>query len=1121
MPVTFYMTNDQKPLLIIHDENNKKQSDITRMFTADGYQEPEIVTSYDNELDAQGISKNNRIVIFANKRIGQSYKDPTIAQILNVLNSNGIKTDKAISERFIPLMAFAENLRIDPSLATFFEEGDRISPLIIGLQEYLDAPSPRSDGLVLVEAFGNGYCLFNAIAIALAARIINNEVDKFSEQPGYKMLLQEFANNHKNFHFDPLNYEASWREFKVWIKEYGNSGDIQRVFAPVLFSLNKKYNTSNSQNQKEAIIREIAQIAFRHERTILNDFLITGKADWHKINLLPGSAVAIPLAPILDNLEIADRKVIINHLITLLQSWNNNIEFTIDNLKLYIRGKLNQELEGIIVKINQLKSSSGFTDQTVSRMMNGLLINLIVNSQSGNQENPIAISLDQREGHFNAFVDESVHDRFKLPRRIHNFNPAVAYDQLDSNEIRGPVESSNAAQPVMNVPVLNRAPTTHLEQSPLYEFFDKLWKIKPAQLHDFQNTHFYDRSVLLGWKQIRAQAIRVGILSDSEEANLAKLRAKLKIPSQDGFDENTVISGKFNEIIPRIRSAFVEEYDSSFPQVSAIDFWLLLLTVTECIRERAPNFLSFHAIIFQSINPEEWPSFGGWVSNPLFTFATYCVGDANGLARKVYDDALNALLQRGNTVVNNEMFNINNNNNIPTPVNVIPPVRTVVALVPKIEPTPGRAGAFNAMAIGLAIGILSGEFDSQKDEPIFRALLDEFAMKNIAAATMTWSQLKIALNEWNAKEDIEAQLAPVLFQMTYKNILLAELKYLKNKALLDVDASWAILTTDLKCTRLNILLTGVEGANLLARLRGASDIDAQLVDSVWAIIKKNILDAKRPEYDRTIQESDVEAMMSSFSLASIAGKQAGNINHGISLKKEGFKWVVNLDPRLSAHINQKPKQLKADLDANFKWPECIAPAPVMSAVAPASAQVAANLPQSEMRRLENIAFQTPPKTPAISLGSAPPAGDSGSHLITQLSIACSAYCRDKVFFSNKYDIEASRVVELLTLVNTVGVESFSDPDHFKETVLALILGKLSRLQNEEKFKNCLEIFKARHLSLLNLKAPNLEFDRSLNTALNFSDESFNPQYVFRLILTHYRTNYPDTVNANSNSPDPN
>jgi len=156
MPVTFYMTNDQKPLVVIYDENIT-WTDVVGMFTTNGYQEPEMPSSYDQELDAQEIPNKNRIVIFANKREGQMYNDPTMAQILQVLSAKGMNIDKQGNERLKQLIQFPENLKstaeemgmsVPEYCQMMFEEGDRISPLVPGLEDYINRPSAPPAGLV-------------------------------------------------------------------------------------------------------------------------------------------------------------------------------------------------------------------------------------------------------------------------------------------------------------------------------------------------------------------------------------------------------------------------------------------------------------------------------------------------------------------------------------------------------------------------------------------------------------------------------------------------------------------------------------------------------------------------------------------------------------------------------------------------------------------------------------------------------------------------------------------------------------------------------------------------------------------------------------------------------------
>lgn len=154
MPITFHMTNDQKPLVIIYDENIQPD-ELQQLFTKYHFQQPELITGRDDELNALDIPQNNRLVIFANKREAQQkfYCDPTMVDILNVLSTVQIELDDTAIPRFQALFDFSKNLQdmaneMGLSINEFRqsclgEEGDRISPLLPGLEAYLQERNTR------------------------------------------------------------------------------------------------------------------------------------------------------------------------------------------------------------------------------------------------------------------------------------------------------------------------------------------------------------------------------------------------------------------------------------------------------------------------------------------------------------------------------------------------------------------------------------------------------------------------------------------------------------------------------------------------------------------------------------------------------------------------------------------------------------------------------------------------------------------------------------------------------------------------------------------------------------------------------------------------------------------
>lgn len=90
----------------------------------------------------------------------------------------------------------------------------------------------------VIEATGDGVCLFNAVAIGLSIEILSGRLDAQKDTPGYQQLLDKFAKNHPNFK------SKSWGTLKQWLAFYNNSRDVELVLAPVLLEDLKEDITS-------------------------------------------------------------------------------------------------------------------------------------------------------------------------------------------------------------------------------------------------------------------------------------------------------------------------------------------------------------------------------------------------------------------------------------------------------------------------------------------------------------------------------------------------------------------------------------------------------------------------------------------------------------------------------------------------------------------------------------------------------------------------------------------------------------------------------------------------------------------------------------------------------------
>ena len=146
MPITFRMTAlERKPLVIIYNEN----INIADIYKRYGYQLPEILSDTKAILASSGLPANST-VIFANKRTEQRYKDPTMVNILEMLEKAGIQLDNDAFKHFQDLLNFPAEIAAEAAVAQEaglteeefyfekFQDGDRISPLLPGLQQYLE-----------------------------------------------------------------------------------------------------------------------------------------------------------------------------------------------------------------------------------------------------------------------------------------------------------------------------------------------------------------------------------------------------------------------------------------------------------------------------------------------------------------------------------------------------------------------------------------------------------------------------------------------------------------------------------------------------------------------------------------------------------------------------------------------------------------------------------------------------------------------------------------------------------------------------------------------------------------------------------------------------------------------
>lgn len=238
--------------------------------------------------------------------------------------------------------------------------------------------------LKVINATGDGACLFNAVAIGLGIEILSGRIDAQQNTQAYRRLLDEFARQHPNFN------PKSWDNLKQWLAFYNHSRDIELIFAPVLLKLNEHYN---SQLDSE-ILNEVTNLVWKNRVNIQN------QASWFFL-------MNNELFPKIDNLELGVKTHLVERLRSLLQGTSETLDRVEVKEFLTINAKnILSELK-ILIKQDPKAFQRGYHCGELKEMTDALCLNLVENNTSNSENNPILIRLRNVNQHWDITVSNA------------------------------------------------------------------------------------------------------------------------------------------------------------------------------------------------------------------------------------------------------------------------------------------------------------------------------------------------------------------------------------------------------------------------------------------------------------------------------------------------------------------------------------------------------------------------------------------------------------------------------------------------------------------------------------------------------------------------------------------
>ncbi|KTD42473.1 hypothetical protein [Legionella quateirensis] len=235
----------------------------------------------------------------------------------------------------------------------------------------------------VIEATGDGACLFNALAIGLAVEIKSGRLDGKKDTPGYQRFLQECGRHHPQFR------PQTWENLKKWLNYYNNSRDWELILAPVLFKLNQQYQ----EKLENDVLNELTHFIRNNKESIVSHV-----APYH---------MNYSNCPKIDNLNLKDRQDFITKLIPLIQNWDHNQDFsTIKNL---VKDQAGFYLELLmqLIMADPNAFQRGYSCAELKGMTDALSLNLIENGLEHPSEELIQIRLQNREQHWNVLCSDA------------------------------------------------------------------------------------------------------------------------------------------------------------------------------------------------------------------------------------------------------------------------------------------------------------------------------------------------------------------------------------------------------------------------------------------------------------------------------------------------------------------------------------------------------------------------------------------------------------------------------------------------------------------------------------------------------------------------------------------
>ena len=239
----------------------------------------------------------------------------------------------------------------------------------------------------VIEATGDGACLFNALAIGLGVEIKSGRLDGKKDTPGYQRLLHDLARHHPQFR------PQTWENLKKWLNYYNNSRDWELILAPVLFKLNQQYQPK----LEEDVLNELTNFIRDNKKSIV-DQVAPYAMDYSK-------------CPKIDNLNFKDKQKLITELVPLIWDWDQTQDFsTIKSLVCQKAGAYLDFLKQLIMA-DPNAFQRGYSCPELNGMTDALSLQLIENGLEHPIDGLIQIRLQNKEQHWNVLCNESDFER--------------------------------------------------------------------------------------------------------------------------------------------------------------------------------------------------------------------------------------------------------------------------------------------------------------------------------------------------------------------------------------------------------------------------------------------------------------------------------------------------------------------------------------------------------------------------------------------------------------------------------------------------------------------------------------------------------------------------------------